>query len=126
MRAIDTNVLVRLIARDDARQVQAAERFITGGAWVSTVVLVEAVWVLDSVYKRSANEQATAVEMLLDHRELVLQEPDAVARAVAQFRRKPSLGFSDCLIVALAAQVGHGPVGTFDRNLARIDGAEKL
>ena len=32
MRAIDTNVLVRLLARDDAKQVAAAERFVEGGA----------------------------------------------------------------------------------------------
>src|SRR5262245_18954869 len=106
MRAIDTNVLVRLIAQDDARQAEAAEKFIEGGAWVSTVVLVEAVWVLDTVYERSAGDQATAVEMLLDHQELVFQESEAVADALARFRWKPSLGFSDCLIVELARRTG--------------------
>jgi len=44
MRAIDTNVLVRLAARDDAKQVAAAEAFVARGAWVSHLVLVEAVW----------------------------------------------------------------------------------
>ncbi len=44
----DTNVLVRLIARDDARQTAAAETFIAGGAWVSVSALAEATWVLRS------------------------------------------------------------------------------
>jgi predicted nucleic-acid-binding protein len=35
MRAVDTNLLVRLIARDDAKQVLAAEAFVAAGAWVS-------------------------------------------------------------------------------------------
>lgn len=51
MRAIDTNVLVRLIARDHARQTAAAEAFIANGAWVSLLALAETVWVLDTVYE---------------------------------------------------------------------------
>jgi predicted nucleic-acid-binding protein len=46
MRAVDTNVLVRLITRDDPRQTIAAEHFIVAGAWVPTLVLAEAMWVL--------------------------------------------------------------------------------
>ena len=46
MRAVDTNVLVRLLARDDAKQATAAEAFVNPGAWVSHLVLVETVWVL--------------------------------------------------------------------------------
>ena len=43
MRAVDTNVLVRLVTRDDRRQVAAAEAFVARGAWVSHLVLVAAV-----------------------------------------------------------------------------------
>ena len=49
MRAVDTNVLVRLLTRDDTRQVTAAEGFVAQGAWVPQIVLVEAIWVLTSV-----------------------------------------------------------------------------
>jgi len=45
MRAIDTNVLVRLITRDDSRQAAAAEAFVENGAWVSVLALAEATWV---------------------------------------------------------------------------------
>ena len=95
MRAVDTNVLVRLVTRDDARQVRAAEAFVEGGAWVSHLVLAEATWVLTSVYERRPADIAKAVEMLLNHEHLTVQESDAVAAAVEHFRRRPALGFSD-------------------------------
>ncbi len=90
MRAIDTNVLVRLLTRDDAKQV------------------------------------ATAVEMLLNHEQLTVQDADVVAAAVAQCRQHPRVGFSDCFMVAVARKAGHTPLGTFDRALARLEGAHKL
>lgn len=126
MRALDTNVLVRLLARDDAKQVAAAERFVEGGAWVSHLVLMEAAWVLDSVYDLTPAAIAIAIEMLLDHKNLALEKADVVAAAVAQFRRRPSLGFSDCLIVEVARKAGHIPVGTFDRELGRLANVQRL
>jgi predicted nucleic acid-binding protein len=78
------------------------------------------------VYELSAHELAEAIAMLLDHRDLVLQEPEAVEAALTLFREKPSLGFSDCLMLHLARRAGHLPLGTFDRNLGRVDGARKI
>jgi predicted nucleic-acid-binding protein len=126
MRAVDTNVLVRLITRDHARQVTSAERFVEKGAWVSTLALAETTWVLSAVYERSPAEIATAVEMLLNHRELVVQDSDVVAAALATFRKRPVLGFSDCLLLELARKAGHLPLGSFDRSLSKLDGAERL
>ncbi len=48
MLAVDTNVLVRLLARDDVKQARAADQAIAAGAWISHLVLAEAVWVLDA------------------------------------------------------------------------------
>jgi predicted nucleic-acid-binding protein len=126
MRAVDTNVLVRLITRDDCRQAASAESFIDKGAWVSVLALAEATWVLSTVYELSSNDLASAIAMLLDHRDLVLQDSDSVTKALALFRLKPALGFSDCLMLQLARKAGHLPLGTFDRTLARIDGTQKL
>jgi predicted nucleic-acid-binding protein len=126
MRAIDTNVLVRLIARDDSRQAAAAERFVAEGAWVSVLALAEATWVLTTVYQLTSKELAKAIEMLLNHRDLTLQDPEAITAALELFRDKPGLGFSDCLMLHLARRSGHVPLGTFDRNLAKVEGAEKL
>jgi len=62
MRAVDTNVLVRLIMRDEAKQVSAAESFIEKGGWVSVLALAEATSVPGSVYELSSKDQATAVD----------------------------------------------------------------
>src|SRR5438874_6261037 len=126
MRAIDTNVLVRLITRDDPRQVTMAEEFIQKGAWVSHIALAEATWVLSAVYQRSAPEIGTAVEMLLNHKDLTVQDPHVVSAALEKFRRKFAIGFSVCLLLEIARKAGHLPLGTLDRDIAKLDGAEKL
>lgn len=126
MRAVDTNVLVRLLTRDDDRQVAAAEAFVEKNAWISLLVLAETTWVLFAAYRLEPAGIATAVDMLLNHRNLAVQDPDVVAAALAHYRRKPSLGFSDCLVLEIARKAGHTPLGTFDRTLSRLDGAQRL
>ena len=126
MHAIDTNVLVRLVARDDARQTATADSFVEGGVWVSLLVLMEATWVLTSVYEVDSARLGSAVEMLLDHDRLVLENPEVVRAALADFRARPSLGFSDCLICEVARKAGHVPIATFDRNVAKLEGTLKL
>jgi predicted nucleic-acid-binding protein len=126
MRAVDTNVLVRLIVRDDPKQVAAAESFVADGAWVSVLALAEATWVLSSAYELDNRRIATAVEMLLEHGQLVLQDADVAMAALARLRRNPALGYSDCLLVELARKAGHVPLGTFDRNLGKTEGAMRL
>ena len=126
MRSIDMNVLVRLIARDDAAQTALAEAFIEKGAWVPLIALVETAWVLDAVYERTAEQIATCVDMLLSHQQLVLDRGDIVEAALGQFRAKPKAGFSDCLMLEVARAAGHLPFGTFDKALARREGASLL
>jgi predicted nucleic-acid-binding protein len=126
VRAIDTNVLVRLVTRDDRRQVAAAEAFVANGAWISHIVLAEAVWVLTAVYELDAPAIATTVEMLLSHTSFVLEEPEVVSTALQHFRRRPALGFSDCLLLEIARKARHLPLGTFDRGLGRLPGTEAL
>jgi predicted nucleic-acid-binding protein len=126
MRAVDTNVLVRLITRDDTRQAASADVFVEKGAWVSVLALAEATWVLAAVYERNAAELVTAVEMLLEHKDLILQDSDVVGTALDLFRSRPALGFSDCLLLQLARKAGHLPLGTFDRALGKIAGTQKL
>lgn len=126
MRAVDSNVLVRLITRDDRTQAAVAEQFIESGAWVSTVALAETVWVLSKLYELRAPAIITIVEMLLNHERLTVQDSDAVSSALEVFRTRPALGFADCLLVELARKAGHLPFGTFDRELSKVTGAEKL
>jgi len=126
MRAVDTNVLVRLTTRDDAKEVAAAEAFVAEGAWVSHIVLAEYVWVLTSVHGLGASQVATAVEMLLAHQTLALQDAEAVKGALAHYRRHSSLSFSDCLVLEMARKAGHLPLGTFDKGLGRLPGVQRL
>jgi predicted nucleic-acid-binding protein len=99
---------------------------VSTGAWVSHLVLAETIWVLDSVYELAPPALATAVRMLLEHDALVLQDPDVVEAALESFTARPTLGFSDCLILEIARKAGHLPLGTFDRGLAKLDGAQKV
>jgi predicted nucleic-acid-binding protein len=114
------------VARDDPRQVAAAEAFVARGAWVPHVVLVEAVWVLASVYEREPPVLADAIEMLLNHQDLTVQDAEVVAAALALYRRRPVVSFSDCLVLEVARKAGHLPLGTFDRALAKLDGAQRV
>lgn len=114
------------MTRDNPRQAKSADAFIEGGAWVPTLALAEATWVVKTVYERDAATLSSAIAMLLQHKHLILENSDAVADALDLFRSRPSLGFSDCLMLQLARRAGHLPLGTFDRGLGRVDGAQKL
>ncbi len=126
MNAVDTNVLVRLVTRDDAKQTAAAEEFVSRGAWVSHIVLAETIWVLAAVYELKPHSLAIAIEMLVNHQCLTVQDRSTALAALEQFKQKPGLGFSDCLVLETARKAGHLPLGTFDRKLSNLDGAQRL
>lgn len=126
MRAVDANVLVRLLARDDPAQVARADAFIGAGAWVSHLVLAETIWVLEWVYERTPSQLAAALSLLLEHQNLMLQDADTVTAAIGSFKAKPGLGFSDCLVLEIARKAGHQPLGTFDKRLSKLTGANLI
>ncbi|HRE44599.1 MAG TPA: type II toxin-antitoxin system VapC family toxin [Terricaulis sp.] len=126
MRAIDTNILVRLIARDDEKQTQAALALVAGGAWVSHIVLAETVWVLRSAFGMARGELVNTLDNLLKHETLAMQDADIVAAALDMFRTERKVDFTDCLILETARRAGRAPLATFDRELAKLKGAEKL
>lgn len=126
MRAVDTNVVVRLIVRDNLKQTAKAEAFVSDGAWVSNLVLAESIWVLESVYELGKAQLRTALSMLLEHQQLILQETDVVRSALQEFASNRGVGFTDCLVIAIARKNGHVPVGTFDRKLSKLGDAQAL
>ncbi len=93
---------------------------------MSHLVLMEATWVLATVYEVGASALVVAIDMLLNHRTLTVQDADVVALALQQFRAKPALGFSDCLVLEVARKAGHLPLGTFHRTLGRVEGAQRV
>jgi predicted nucleic-acid-binding protein len=126
MHAVDTNVLVRLITRDDEKQAMAAEAFVAKSVWVSHLVLAETAWVLSDTYDLEHAEVATAIDMLLTNEKVAMQDPDVVVNALDHYRRRPKIGFSDCLVLEIARKAGHLPLGTFDRDLSKFEGTERL
>jgi predicted nucleic-acid-binding protein len=81
---------------------------------------------MESVYDRNPTQLATAIEMLLSHQQLVMQDADTVAAALESFIEKPRSDFSDHLILEIARKAGQLPLGTLDRNLSKLSGAELL
>lgn len=128
MRAVDTNVLVRALTGDDPAQSPAAIDFIraSGPAWVSHVVLVETVWVLDAVYGCGKAKLVEALGRVLDNKDLALEDPAVVRAALGLFRSKGRIGFSDCMVLERARSAGHLPLATFDKSLGKVDGTQPL
>jgi predicted nucleic-acid-binding protein len=126
MRAADTNVLVRLIARDDETQLQTAIRNGVDGYWISHVVLAEAIWVLKARYRRRHGELINILESILGQQAMIVQDADLVVSALEYFRANAQIEFSDCLILETAKRAGHLPLATFDRALARLDDVELM
>jgi len=126
MHAPDTNVLIRLLVRDDPLQLAVAEEFVDSGVWVSLLVLMETVWVLESVYKRKPEQIAEGLEMLLNAEQISVQDTQIARDALCLYRKHPKVGFSDCLILEVARSTGHLPVGIFDRQLGKLAGTQLL
>lgn len=78
------------------------------------------------MYSRTRKQLTAALDPLLVHESLVLQDADVVSAALTHFQAKPSLDFSDCLALEIARKAGHTPLATFDKALARLTGAQKL
>lgn len=73
--------------RGDHDQVRATEEFTSSGAWVSLLVLTETNWIVDAVYDARLRRLAAAVDMLLSHEHLTLQEADVVTSAPEHFKK---------------------------------------
>lgn len=131
MAAVDTNVLVRYVVQDDAGQGEAAARLIGRSVragtplFVPVTVLLELEWVLRSAFGFDKAEVLRALSRLLGSFELGFESEGAVEAALAKFQRS-SADFADCLHAALAQQANQQPLWTFDKTVAKVDGARLL
>ncbi len=130
MRALDTNVLVRYLAQDDAKQSALATRLLeeqltsADRGFVSLVVVLETVWVIESRYGTDAATVSGILDDLLQAPTLEVQDAAAVREAVQRYRQG-GVDLHDCLIVALAA-ARKARVLTFDAKTAKRLGMELL
>ena len=130
MIALDTNVLVRFLVRDEARQAEEARALFASLAadnpgFVCREVAVELVWVLSRSYGTPRERVASILLELLATEGVVIENADDVADAAVGYADGRS-DFADLMIVAAARRYGATPVYTFDRRAARVDGVELL
>jgi predicted nucleic-acid-binding protein len=126
--ALDTNVLVRLLTRDDEDQCVAAERLVSTAVsqgepvMVSTGVLLETEWVLRSWYKLAPDKIRLAFNAILEIDGIAVQESSILEESLKLWRDRPGADFADCVHVASAVQ-NHRILVTFDKDAAKLPGA---
>ena len=128
MIALDTNVLVRYIAQDGGKQADIATQIIEAQlseaepGFVSLPVICELVWTLRTRYKRSRNEVGAAIMLLMNARQLVVDQQDVIAKAINDDRAD----IVDAIIHLIGQSADCTKTVTFDRQFARLPGVELL
>lgn len=130
MIGLDTNVLVRYIVQDDAKQSPKATRLIESlsvdaPGFVTIVSVVELVWVLSGCYSSTKREFCEVLETLLRTKEIVVERADTVWKAVRLFKEDKA-DFADCVIERSADEAGCSHTVTFDRDAAKICGMKLI
>jgi predicted nucleic-acid-binding protein len=124
MIGIDTNVLVRYVVQDDARQSATANHFIETSlsddepGWIASVVLCEFVWVLESAYGYARNPIVATLQRLFEVDRFRVEAPALAWRALAEYRSGGD--FSDALIALANEHEGCDYTATFDRAAAKL------
>jgi predicted nucleic-acid-binding protein len=126
MIGLDTNVMVRYIMQDDAKQSPLANRLIESlsaqtPGFVTVVSIVELAWVLGSAYGLDRSQLVAAVEALLRTKEIVVERAELVWKALRLFGSTNG-DFADCLIERCAAAAGCDRTMTFDRGSVKACG----
>ena len=127
MTALDTNVIVRYLVGDHPEQAEAARVLLEGSipgnpGFICREVVMEVGWVLERAYRFTRVQIAEVLLDLTASDSLVVEHSDDVAAAAYRYRQG-GVGFSDLMVLAAAERAGAVPLYTFDRRLARMDGA---
>lgn len=123
MIGLDTNVLIRYFTRDDLTQSAAAVKLIRSlsseaPGFISLVVIIEIIWVLEFSYGFGKTQVDEILEVLLRSQELTIERADLVWQAFRTYRSTRT-DFSDCLIERCAHAAGCSYTATFDRGASR-------
>lgn len=128
MIAIDTNVLVRVLTDDkeSPEQTEQARALVkrAGKVFITQVVQVELVWVLEQAYELEKEEVLHALEVLQTNPAYQLQHEAHFVEALVRFRQG-NAGFADS-IIAVESQQEDKTLWTFDRKLSKQDGVQRL
>lgn len=126
MKGLDTNVLVRYLAQDDAEQSRIAARYIEAGTcYISAIVLCELVWVLESSYRHSKDVIAATMEKILMTGDFEIEDRDTAWQALRDYRATKA-DFADCLIARRNGAAGCEETGTFDKQVKGVHGFRLL
>ena len=132
MRGLDTNLLIRVLTKDDPDQCLAAVRLLREAElrgqplYLNVIVLCELVWTLRGKrYRYSREEIAGALTTLVQGGVFLVQHYEQVKKAIDRYRRGPA-DFADYLIGHLNEQAGCKSTVTFDRQLASEAGFSAL
>lgn len=130
MIALDTNVLVRFLVRDDEKQAAAANELLSSltvdePGFVCREVVVELVWVLERAYGFARERIADVLEHLVSTEVLVVETAEDVALTAFRYRAG-GVGISDLMTLAAAERAQALPVYTFDQKAARQEGVTLL
>ena len=131
MKALDTNVLIRFLVNDDPRQAKAVYRIFKQSEsnaevfFVPALVLLETVWVLESVYESTRQEIIETIDELLLMPILKFEAQSAV-RNFINSARENNTDLADLLIAHHAKYSGCASVMTFDKRAAKYELFELL
>ncbi len=125
MKALDTNVLVRFLVRDDKRQAETIYRVFKKAEsdrevfFVPLLVVLETVWVLESVYKIPRQEILDSVNELILMPILKFETQPAILNFISS-ARQTKMDLSDLLIAHSAKFSGCECVLTFDKRASNF------
>lgn len=117
MRAIDTNIVVRLITQDDPAQATIAQSLLHDPFLILPTVVMEAVWVLTSSYRMPRADVSRHLRKLLGYPLAQLVSGDEMLWALDRFAT--GADFADMLHLAFAAEHDASAFITFDRTLLK-------
>jgi len=116
MLAVDTNVLVRYLTKDDPAQAQLVKTLLDNqDVLVTTSVMLETEWVLRGLYKIQADDLARALRFFAGLPHIVLEEPDLIMQAITWL--EAGMDFADAVHLGKAG--GCDALITFDKDFIR-------
>ena len=130
MIGLDTNILVRYIAQDDAIQTPKATALIeqlsdAEPGFISLVSIVELVWVMQGCYAATKAETVAVLDRLLRVRTVCVENADVVLKALRCYSQS-NADFADCLIERSAHSANCTCTMTFDEKTAKTAGMHLL